>query len=249
MSKPSYIVGRHPIIEALQSGQKIDKVLISRKAHGEVIQQIKELCRELDIHYQSVPEEKLHREFRNHNHQGVAAFMSAIDYVELQDMIDYSLDSGEFPFFVILDGVTDVRNVGAIARTAHGLGVHGLIIPNKRSAPIQADAIKASAGALMHLPICKVNNIATAIKDLKLNGIHVIGIHTYTEDYIEEIPGDLPIALVMGAEDKGISRDVQKEIDGFYKIPIQNVESYNVSVATALTMYQIQLNRNKKSFM
>lgn len=249
MSKLPYIVGRHPVLEAIESGKKIDKILISKHAKGEGIDKIKQLCRQIDIHFQVVPEEKLQREFRNLNHQGVAALMSAIEYYELQDVIDSALDSGELPFFVILDGVTDVRNIGAIARTAYGLGVHGIIIPQRGAAPIQADAIKSSAGALLHIPICRVQNLQSAVKDLKLNGVTVVGIHAHTDEFIGEISGDLPLALVMGAEDTGISPAVQKEIDDFYKIPIRNLESYNVSVATALVMYQVKMNRAKANML
>lgn len=245
MSKLPYVVGRHPVMEALESGMKIDKILISKHAKGEVIDKIKQWCRQVDIHFQVVPEEKLQREFRNLNHQGVAALTSAIEYYELQDVIDSVLDSGQLPFFVILDGVTDVRNIGAIARTAYGLGVHGIIIPARGAAPIQADAIKSSAGALLHIPICRVQNLVTAVRDLKLNGIVIAGIHAHTESFIESIGGDTPLAIVMGAEDVGISPLVQKEIDEFYKIPIDNLESYNVSVATALVMYQIVQNRKR----
>lgn len=243
MSKLPYIVGRHPVLEAIESEKKIDKILISKHAKGEAIDKIKQLCRQIDIHFQVVPEEKLQREFRNLNHQGVAALMSAIDYYELQDVIDSVLDSGELPFFIILDGVTDVRNIGAIARTAYGLGVHAIIIPQRGAAPLQADAIKSSAGALLHIPICRVQNLVASIKDLKLNGITVVGIHAHTDNFITAISGDIPLALVMGAEDVGISPGVQKEIDEFYKIPISNLESYNVSVATALVMYQVRMNR------
>lgn len=245
MSKLPYVVGRHPVMEALESGMKIDKILISKHAKGEVIDKIKQWCRVEDIHFQIVPEEKLQREFRNLNHQGVAALTSAIDYFELQDVIDTVLDSGQLPFFVILDGVTDVRNIGAIARTAYGLGVNGIILPSRGAAPIQADAIKSSAGALLHIPICRVQNLVSAIRDLKLNGVVIAGIHAHTDNYIEHIAGDIPLAIVMGAEDVGISAPVQKEIDEFYKIPIDNLESYNVSVATALVMYQVVMNRKR----
>jgi len=243
MSKSPYIIGRHPVLEAIETGKKIDKILISKNAKGEAVDKIKQLCRQIDIHFQVVPEQKLDREVRGSNHQGVAALSSLIDYYELQDVINTVLDSGELPFFVVLDEVTDVRNIGAIARTAYGLGVHALVIPQRGSAPIQADAIKTSAGALLDLPVCRVSNLATALKDLKLNGIKVIGIHAHTEACITDIDGNEPLALVMGAEDTGISAAVQKEIDAFYKIPIQKLESYNVSVAAALTMYQVVLNR------
>lgn len=243
MSKSSSVVGRHPVLEALQSDTEVDKVLISKQARGETIQKIKELCQEKGIYIQSVPEEKLHREFRNLNHQGVAALISIIDYYELQELVDSVLDSGELPFFIILDGITDVRNFGAIARTAYGLGAHGIIIPNKKSASVHADAVKASAGALLNIPICKVNNTVAAIKDLKLNGINIVGVHAFTDYYITDIPGDVPLGLVMGSEDKGISKLAQKEIDNFYKVPIQSLESYNVSVAAALAMYQVKINR------
>ncbi len=243
-SKSPYIIGRQPVLEAIESDKKIDKILISKYAKGEIIDKIKQLCRQIDIHFQIVPEDKLQREFRNLNHQGVAALTSAIEYYELQDVINNVMDKGELPFFIVLDGVTDVRNIGAIARTAYGLGVHGIVIPQRGAAPLQADAIKSSAGALLNIPICRASNLVAAVKDLKLNGIEVVGIHAHTDKNISEIKGDIPLALVMGAEDVGISPLVQKEITSFYKIPIQNIDSYNVSVATALTLYQVVLNRS-----
>ena len=245
MSKLSYVIGRHPVLEAIEANQAFDKIFISKSARGEVIDEIKKKCRKVDIHFQIVPEEKMRREFRDLNHQGVAALISAIPYYEVQEIIDQVLDKGELPFFIILDGVTDVRNMGAIARSALGLGAHGLIIPKQGSALIQADAIKVSAGALLKLPVCRAQSMVSCIKDLKLNGLSIAGIQAESNHFIDEIDGNIPIALVMGAEDKGITEGVKKEIDTFYKIPIQNLESYNVSVASALVMYQLKMNRAK----
>jgi 23S rRNA (guanosine2251-2'-O)-methyltransferase len=240
----SYIIGRHPVLEALEAEKKIDKVLLSKGVRGEVIDRIKSLCRTQHIAMQQVPEMKLDREVKGH-HQGVAALLSAIEYYELQDIINQTLASGELPLFVVLDEVTDVRNLGAIARSAYGMGAQALVIPQRGSAPIQADAIKTSAGALLHLPVCRVNNLVSALRDLKLNGFHLAGLHAHTNQFIADIDAHQPIAIVMGAEDTGISAAVQKEIDRFYKIPIQKLESYNVSVAAALTLYQIHLNRHQ----
>lgn len=237
-----YIIGRHPVLEALQSGKKIDKVLIEQGARGETIQAIKLFCRQGGIPVQNVPVHKLDREVRG-NHQGVAALTSAITYYELQDIIDHIVSKGELPLLVVLDEITDVRNMGAIARTAYGLGAHAIVIPLRGSAPVQSDAIKASAGALLHIPVCRVQHLATALRDMKLNGISVIGIHTHTSKFISEIKGDQPLALVFGAEDKGLSTAVQKEINEFYKIPINGIDSYNVSVAAAMTLYQVVVNR------
>jgi 23S rRNA (guanosine2251-2'-O)-methyltransferase len=241
-----YIIGRHPVVEALESGRKIDKVLLEQGARGEVIDTIKHLCRQAEIPIQHVPPQKLNREVRG-NHQGVAALTSAITYYELQDVINQVLDKGEDPLLVVLDDVTDVRNIGAIARTACGLGAHAIVIPQRGSAAIQADAIKTSAGALLHIPVCKVSNLVSAIKDMKLNGIVVAGIHAHTSKFISDIPSNRPLALVFGAEDTGLSQAVQKEVNEFYKIPIERIDSYNVSVAAAMTLYQVVLNRNGKS--
>lgn len=237
-----YIIGRHPVLEALESGRKIDKILLEQGVRGEVIDQIKQICRDQQIPVQQVPPQKIDREVRG-NHQGVAALTSAIEYYELQDVIDKAFEEGEWPLLVVLDEVTDVRNIGAIARTAFGLGANGIVIPQKGSAPIQADAIKASAGALLKIPVCKVSNLSVAIKDIKLNGFAVAGIHAHTQAMIESIEAKQPLAIVMGAEDTGISPPVQKEVQAFYKIPIQGIESYNVSVAAAMTLYQVSLNR------
>jgi 23S rRNA (guanosine2251-2'-O)-methyltransferase len=241
-----YIIGRHPVIEALESGRKIDKVLLEQGARGEAIDTIKLLCRQAEIPLQNVPPQKLDREVRG-NHQGVAALTSAITYHELQDVINQILDKGELPLLVVLDEVTDIRNIGAIARTAFGLGAHAIVIPQRGSAPIQADAIKTSAGALLHIPVCKVSNLVTAIKDMKLNGITVAGIHAHTSKFIRDISSRRPLALVLGAEDTGLSPAVRKEVNEFYKIPISGIDSYNVSVAAAMTLYQVVMNRNNET--
>jgi 23S rRNA (guanosine2251-2'-O)-methyltransferase len=238
----SYIIGRHPVLEALEADKKIDKILLSKGVRGEIIDQIKTLCRAKQVAMQQVPEMKLDREVRGY-HQGVVALLSAIEYYDLQVVIDQTLESGELPLFVVLDEITDVRNLGAIARSAYGMGAQALVIPQRGSAPIQADAIKTSAGALLHLPVCRVNNLVSALRDLKLNGFHIAGLHAHTDQFISDIDANRALAIVMGAEDTGISPAVQKEVESFYKIPISKLESYNVSVAAALTMYQIVLNR------
>lgn len=241
-SRNTYIAGRHPVAEALESDQEIDKIIMAKGARGESIDKITRLCREKDIPLQWVPEIKLDKEVRG-VHQGVAALMSMVTYHDIQTVLDEVMEKGEDPLIIVLDEVSDVRNLGAIARTAYGMGAHALVIPSRGSAPIQADAMKTSAGALMHLPVCRVNSLVATLRDLKLNGVHICGIHAHTDDFIESIDSKMPLAIVMGAEDTGISPAVRKEVQSFYKIPIQDLESYNVSVATAITLYQIVMNR------
>lgn len=242
--KNTYITGRHPVIEALESGNAIDKVMMAKGARGEGIDKITRLCKENGVFLQWVPEIKLDKEVKG-QHQGVAALLAMVTYYEVQDIIDQVMEAGELPLIMVLDEISDVRNLGAIARTAYGLGVHALVIPERNSAPVQADAVKTSAGALLHLPVCRVNSLVATLRDLKLNGFNICGIHAHTNEYIESIDTSTPLAIVMGAEDTGISAAVKKEITHFYKIPIDKLESYNVSVAAAITLYQVFQNKRQ----
>ena len=234
------IAGRHPVLEALKAGQKIDKLLFQKGSRGEGIDEIRRIVKERKIVYQVIPEARMHRIYKK-NHQGVIAFLPLIDYVELNDVIQWAYEKGEDPFLVILDGITDVRNLGAIARSALGLGAHALLIPSKGGAPINPDAMKTSAGALNHLPVCKIDNWWNCIKDLKESGIYLAVLDSGGKAYIKDIPKNTPLAIVLGSEDKGPSKTFISEADDHFRIPMEEIlESYNVSVAAAITLYEIK---------
>ncbi len=232
------ISGRHPVTEAIAKSLPVEKILLQAELQGsftEIIQQ----ARQANIIVQFVPKIKLDKLVHS-IHQGIVAFTSEVTYHDLQETIDAIQDSGKNGLYVLFDGVTDVRNLGAIARTAYGMGVDALILPTTHSAPINDVAIKTSASALQHIKICKSHNITTTIKDLKANNIFVIGIDAYSEKPVSNIPKDISLAIVIGDENKGISPQVRKLLNDEYKIPIQNgLDSFNVSVATAITLYEV----------
>lgn len=233
------ISGRHPVSEALSKGLPIEKILLQAELQGhftEIIQQ----ARHDNIIVQFVPKVKLDKLVHT-IHQGIIAFTSEVKYHDLQSVIDEIQNSGKHGIYILFDGITDVRNLGAIARTAYGMGVDALILPTTHSAPVNDVAIKTSAGALQHITICKSNNLITTIKDLKANNIFVIGIDTDTNHNIQDIPKNISLAIVIGDEGKGISSQVKKLLNSVYAIPIQNgLDSYNVSVATAIALYEIR---------
>jgi len=242
--KQQLIAGRNPVLELLQSTQEVEKVLLSKNASGDVVKQIIQLCREKEVYYQFVPEVKINSLSRA-NHQGVLAFTALIQYQEVQKIIDFVFSKGEDPLLLILENVTDIRNLGALARTALGLGVHAIIFPKKESAAVNDVAVKISAGALLKIPVCRVENMTAAIKDIKNNGIKIIGLDGTADNYIYEVNTKMPLAIIAGSEDEGISNPVIRLVDELVKLPMSpELESYNVSVATAMALYEV--NRQKR---
>lgn len=238
--KQQLIAGRNPVLELLQSDNEVEKVLLSKNASGDVVKQIIQLCREKEVYYQFVPEIKINT-LSKANHQGVLAFTALIEYQEVQKIIDFVFAKGEEPLLLILENVTDVRNLGALARTALGLGVHAIIFPKKESAAINDVAVKISAGALLKIPVCRVDNIIATIKDIKNNGIKVIGLDGTAAKFIHETNTKMPLAIVAGSEDEGISNPVIRLLDELVKLPMNaDLESYNVSVATAMALYEVK---------
>lgn len=238
--KQQLIAGRNPVLELLQSNNEVEKVLLSKNATGDVVKQIIQLCRDKEVYYQFVPEVKINTLSRA-NHQGVLAFTALIEYQEVQKIIDFVFAKGEEPLLLILENITDVRNLGALARTALGLGVHAIIFPKKESAAINDVAVKISAGALLKIPVCRVDNIIATIKDIKNNGIKVIGLDGTAEKFIHETNTKMPLAIIAGSEDEGISNPVIRLLDELVKLPMNtDLESYNVSVATAMALYEVK---------
>ncbi|PWT77907.1 MAG: 23S rRNA (guanosine(2251)-2'-O)-methyltransferase RlmB [Bacteroidetes bacterium] len=246
MKKSSIIIGRQPLIEAISSGRAIDKILLQRNVSGESIGEIRKLAREKNIPLQQVPAEKLHGMTRS-NHQGVIAFAALIEYINLQQAIDFVVGEGKLPFFVMLDGVTDVRNIGGIARTAVCCGTQLIIIPDKGIAALNEEAVKASAGALEKIHVCRVGSLLKAIDELHLNGIRVFTTELNAKMKLPEIDFGVPCCVVMGSEDKGVQAYISKAADQHFSIPMQgDFDSLNVSVATGIVLYEAMRQRMAK---
>ncbi len=243
--KSDFIYGTRAVIEAIESGKELDKLMIQKDARNELVSELLKLCRDFSVPVQRVPIEKLNRVTRK-NHQGVVAFLSSVVFASLDNLISEAYQKGESPFFIVLDRVTDVRNFGAIARTAECAGVHGIIVPSRGSAQVGSDAMKTSAGALNYIPVCRADNLKVTIKGLKENGIQVIACSEKTEETIYEKDFSGPVALLMGSEEDGISPEYLKLCDGHAKLPIiGQIESLNVSVATGIITYEIIRQRTK----
>lgn len=237
------IIGRKPLLEALQGGTSIEKVFLLRTATGEEIGEIKKLARDRNIPISQVPVEKLSA-LTKAQHQGVVAYAGLLNYIDLQDAISHVVDSGATPLYVMLDGVTDVRNVGAIARTALCCGAQGIILPTSSSASLTEDAIKTSAGALRKIMLCRTPSVPQAIDVLRLNGIQVLGTQMKGSIPVYEADMSIPSCIVMGAEDTGISKDVIKRADVLIRIPMAVAfDSLNVSVATGMILYEAAKQR------
>jgi 23S rRNA (guanosine2251-2'-O)-methyltransferase len=247
LNKSALIIGRHPIIEAIESGRAIDKIFFQNNVSGDSIGKIRKLAKDKNIPIQQVPAEKLFS-FTRGNHQGCIAIAALVQYLDLQQVIDHVVGNGEIPFFLILDGITDVRNIGAIARTALCYGVQAIIIPDKGVASLQEDAMKSSAGALEKILISRVNSLMKAVDDLHLNGIRVLASQLKAEKNVFDCDFKMPVAVVMGSEDKGIYPALLRICDEKFQIPMKgNFNSLNVSVAAGIILYEAMKRRGELS--
>lgn len=238
MAKSNMIFGIHPLLEALEAGREIDKVMMRRGLRTEESTRILALSRERSVPVQFVPEERLGR-LTQRQHQGVIAFISEIEYTPLEELVARVYEEGRAPFIVLLDGLTDVRNFGAIARTAECAGVDALVIPERGSVSVTADAVKTSAGALHRIPVCRVSSIAAAVGLLQSSGVRVVAASEKAEERYTETALQLPLGLVMGAEDHGVSTDVLRMADSITRIPqVGAIGSLNVSVAAGILIYE-----------
>ncbi len=243
IDKSQYIYGIHAVLEAIEAGKDIDKILLSKTLNTETAQMITDGARALRIPVQRVPVQKIDRITRR-NHQGVLAKMAAVTYYRVEDLVPQLFDNGENPFVVVLDGVTDVRNFGAVARTCECAGVSAIVIPDHESVSVNADAVKTSAGALNYLPVCRERNLVKAVKLLRDSGFKVVGTSdkskvSYTNDNYTG-----PVAIVLGAEDKGVSPDIMKLCDAQVFIPeFGHINSLNVSVAGGIMIYEVVRQR------
>lgn len=243
MAPEDYIYGIRAVIEAVKSGRRLEKILIKRDMGSEMTGELFGLLKENSIPVQRVPVEKLNK-ITQKNHQGVVALVSAVDYYRLEDIVPQLYEEGRVPFLVILDGVTDVRNFGAIARTAECAGVDAIVIPETGSASVGADAVKTSAGALLNIPVCRVRNLALAVTYLEENGYNLVAVSEKASENYTQCDYTGPVALVMGAEDKGISPHIFKACASKVAIPmLGKIGSLNVSVAAGVLMYEVVRQR------
>lgn len=236
------IFGIRPVAEAVQAGRQLEKLYIKKGAEGQLMNEFKDLCLRHHIRWQEVPVEKLDR-MTDGTHQGVVAVIAAIEYVSLQDILD-RVPEDETPLIVVFDGVTDVRNFGGIARSAECAGAHGLIVPIKNSAPVNAEAIKSSAGALNKIPVHRAGSIRNTLKYLSETGMQIVAATEKSRTLLYDADLRKPTVLVMGSEDKGISKDVLKLCEVQLAIPIiGSIESLNVSAAAAIMLFEVVRQR------
>ena len=239
-----FVFGRHAVVEALQTPDRVNRVFIQEGTSGRDAAKVIELAREKGIQVQSVPKTKIEDLVGNAVHQGLVASIAAYEYADFEDVFKKAEEKGEDPFIVILDGVEDPHNLGSILRTADATGVHGIIIPKRRSASLTATVAKASTGAIEHVPVVRVTNLTQTIEQLKARGIWVFGTDMNGTDYRKWNTSG-PLAIVMGNEGKGVSRIVKESVDEMVTIPmVGHVQSLNASVASALMMYEVFRNRS-----
>ncbi len=239
------IFGRKPIIEAFKAGKRFDKILLLKSWKSEEITEIQKLAAETETPVQGVPKEKLeavakkYSKYQTYSHEGVIGFLSLINYYSIDDVLHNVYAKGQTPLFIVLDGVTDVGNFGAIARSAECMGVHALIIPAQGSAQINTEAMKASAGSLTHLLVCREKSLLNAINYLKTNGIRIYGTEMRESSEISKADFTVPCAIVMGSEGMGISKEILRACDERVRIPMTGkTESLNVSVSTGIVLYE-----------
>jgi 23S rRNA (guanosine2251-2'-O)-methyltransferase len=243
MQSDTRIFGLHSVIQAINSNKTIDKVFLQKGLRGELFNELESLIRKHSINVSYVPVEKLNR-LADKNHQGAVAQISPIEFYNLEDLVINVIESGKTPLFLLLDQISDVRNFGAIIRTAECTGVDGIIIQKKGGAPINGDTVKTSAGAVFKVPICKVDHIKDAMFHLQASGIKVIAATEKTEDTIYDISFTEPCAIIMGSEGKGISPSIIKLADDRAKLPMYGeIGSLNVSVACGAFLYEVVRQR------
>lgn len=243
IDKSQVVFGIRAVIEAIESGKQVDKVLMKKDLGGELARELLSVTREYNVPVQRVPVERINKVTRK-NHQGVIAFMAAVDYYHVDDIVPALYDEGINPLVVVLDGVTDVRNFGAIARTCECAGVNCIVIPERNSVSVNADAVKTSAGALNYLPVCRERNLVKAVHYLRNSGFKVMGASEKTNLNYTKADFTGPVAIVLGAEDTGISTDVLKLCDTLVAIPeFGQINSLNVSVAGGIMIYEVVRQR------
>ncbi|MFT7614399.1 MAG: 23S rRNA (guanosine2251-2'-O)-methyltransferase [Parvicellaceae bacterium] len=242
--KENLIYGIRSTIEAINSGKEINKVLIQHGTQGELMSELQSLLKEKAIPSQNVPPEKIYKLSRD-NHQGVVAFISPIEYGDLETIVNDALEAKKSPLIIILDRITDVRNFGSIARSAECLGVDAIVIPKREAAQVTADAIKTSAGALLKIQICREENLRDVMLMLQQSGVLIVAASEQAETPIHEFDFKVPVAIVMGSEENGVSKDIYKRCDAQIQIPMTGeIASMNVSVSCGIVLYEVNRQRN-----
>ncbi|MBE6335220.1 MAG: 23S rRNA (guanosine(2251)-2'-O)-methyltransferase RlmB [Lentimicrobiaceae bacterium] len=243
MMENNMVFGIHPVEELIKAEKEIDKIYIQNGLRSQQISEIARYARAHNVVVQYVPIEKLNRLTRK-NHQGIVAFTCPISYQLIEEVVPMVYDEGRMPFIVILDRVTDVRNFGAIARTCYASGVDAIVIPSRGSALINGDAMKTSAGALSRINVCRVENIKDTIDFLKSSGVKVVSISEKGSKNIWEGDFKVPVAIMMGSEEDGISEAYLKRSDEHFLIPMPgDIDSLNVSVATGVVCFEVVRQR------
>jgi 23S rRNA (guanosine2251-2'-O)-methyltransferase len=241
---PEQLEGRHPVLEALKAGREINKILVAEGADKGSAAEILAVARERGIVIQRVPRAKLETIAQSRNHQGIIAYLAAKEYVELETLIERASRSERPGLLVILDEIEDPYNFGSILRTAEGAGAHGVVIPKRRAVPLTATVAKASAGAIEHMPVARVGNIGQALETLKKAGFWVIGTDVDAPQLYTQADLNIPLAVVIGNEGKGLGEVVKKRCDFLVRLPmVGSVQSLNASVATGILLYEILRQR------
>jgi 23S rRNA (guanosine2251-2'-O)-methyltransferase len=246
LKKESFVYGIHPVLEALHSGREIEKIMLSSSLKGTAAGEIRTFATKNHIPVQFVPNEWFNKLGRI-NHQGALCYLSVIEYQPIEQLLLSVYERGETPFLLILDRITDVRNFGAIARTAECAGVHAIIVPSRGHALITADAIKTSAGALNTIPVCRADNLKEIIDYLKESGLQIVSATEKADKYHMEINFSTPVAIIMGSEEDGVSPAYLKMSDEMARIPMNGeINSLNVSVATGIMLFEAVRQRRKQ---
>lgn len=240
--KTNLIYGTRAVMEAVEAGKEIESIFIQQGISNPLMNELRTLLKKNQITYKPVPPEKINRMVRG-NHQGVVAFISMITYHNIEDILPALFEKSKVPLLLICDHITDVRNFGALARSALCAGVHAIIIPEKGSAQINADAVKTSAGALHKIPVCR-QHLLNAVKFLKQSGVRIFASTEKASEHIYEADFKEPVAIIMGSEENGITRDLLKAADYLVKIPMQQeLDSLNVSVAASVVLFEVVRQR------
>lgn len=247
MTKSDMIYGTRAVMEAIKAGRQIERILIQKGISNDLIRELLHVIRSKNLSFSYVPQEKLNR-LSTKNHQGVICLLSSVEYASLDNIVHAVFSDGREPFLLLLDQITDVRNFGAIARTAECAGIDALVIGEKGNAPITSDAMKTSAGALNHLPVCREKDLKKTIIYLRESGVTVIACTEKATKLIYEVEIKGPVALIMGSEEDGISDALLRSADELVKIPMKGeIGSLNVSVAAGIAMYEVVRQKIRNS--
>ena len=237
------LFGIRPLMEAIEAGKNFDKIFLKKGERSDSFRELMQMIKEHDLFFQNVPEEKLNRLTRK-NHQGVVAFLTHVEYQRIDQVLPAIYERGEEPLIVLLDRITDVRNFGAIARSAECMGAHALVVPMRGMAPASGDAIKASAGALMRIPVCRESHLKDSLQLMKDSGLKIVSCSEKGKDSLFETDLSGPVCLIMGSEEDGVSGEYLKRSDHSCFIPMTgHTSSLNVSVASGIFLAEVCRNR------